>query len=181
MSQATVKQSLLKTINAIQDNPDLSKVVFRAETTLVEDVLCSVQIRDFPPMVIDEPPELGGNDAGVNPVELILAALGTCQEIVYSAYASVMDIPLDSVQVNVKGYLDLKGLLGMDESVPAGYSQITFEALLESSADDESLRKLIDTVESHCPVLDILCREQNIKGVAKVGGRQIHRIQSKAA
>ncbi len=181
MTQATVKAALLKTIEGIQSNPKTSNVVFRAETVLVEDVRCSVKIRDFAPITIDEPPELGGNNAGVNPVELVLAALGTCQEIMYSAYASVMDIPLDGVKVNVKGYLNLQGMFGLDEKVPAGYEKITFEAELESSADDESLRKLVETVERHCPVLDILCRSQNIIGVAKIDGREIHSLQSKAA
>jgi putative redox protein len=85
------------------------------------------------------------------------------------------------VSVNVKGYLDLKGLFGLDESVPAGYQKITFETEINSPADDETLRQLIDTVESHCPVLDILCSQQKITGIAKVKGRQIHSLQSKAA
>ncbi|MBC8210334.1 MAG: OsmC family protein [Gammaproteobacteria bacterium] len=181
MSQTNVKQALLKTIEGIKANPKMSKVIFRAETELVEDVRCRIKIRDFDPITVDEPPELGGKDAGVNPVELVLAALGTCQEIMYSAYASVMDIPLDGVRVNVRGYLDLKGMFGLDESVPSGYERITFEAEIDSSADDESLRKLVEVVESHCPVMDILCRAQKISGVVKVDGREIHSLQSKAA
>lgn len=84
-------------------------------------------MRDFAPIAIDEPPELGEQDSAVNPVELVLVALGTCQEIMYPAYASVMDIALDSVKVNASGYLDLKGLFGLDENVPAGYSRFVFE------------------------------------------------------
>jgi putative redox protein len=181
MSQQQVKDALLNTIKNIQANPSRSSVVFRANTHLEENVRCSVKIRNFDPITIDEPPELAGANAGVNPVELVLAALGTCQEIMYSAYASVMDIPLHGVSVNVKGYLDLKGLFGLDESVPAGYQKITFETEINSPADDETLRQLIDTVESHCPVLDILCSQQKITGIAKVKGRQIHSLQSKAA
>lgn len=181
MSQASVKEALMKTIGGIQENPSLSKVVFRASTEWVDDVRCSARVRNFEPMIIDEPPELGGQDSAPNPVELVLVALGTCQEIMYSAYASVLDIPLDSVKVNVRGYLDLKGLFGMDETTPAGYSRITFEAELESPADDDSLRKLVETVESHCPVLDILARAQKVDGSAKVQGRELHRLQTTAA
>jgi uncharacterized OsmC-like protein len=181
MSQTSVKEALLKSIGGVQENPDSSKVVFRAATEWVEDMRCSASVRDFPPIAIDEPVELGGQDSAPNPVEMVLVALGTCQEIMYSAYAAVMDIPLDSVKVNARGYLDLKGLFGLDENVPAGYSRITFEAELESSADDETLRKLVDTVENHCPVLDILARAQTVSGSAKIHGRELHRLERNAA
>lgn len=181
MSQANVKDALMKSIGGIQKNPGTSKVVFRAATEWVEDMRCSAKVRDFDPMFIDEPPELGGQDSAPNPVELVLVALGTCQEIMYSAYASVMDIQLDSVKVNARGYLDLKGLFGLDSEVPAGYSRITFEAELESPADDESLRKLVDAVENHCPVLDILARAQSVSGTAKIQGRELHKLEKNAA
>jgi len=181
MSQASVKEALTGTIGAIQANPAIANVVFRAQTEWKGDVSCQVNIRDFDPITIDEPPELGGQDSGANPVELVLGALGTCQEIMYAAYASVMDIELTAVRVNARGYLNLKGLFGLDESVPAGYSRITFETEIESPADDESLRKLIETVESHCPVMDILTRPMNISGTAKANGRELHRLTSNAA
>lgn len=181
MSQANVKESLLSTINGLKENPAASSVVFRAKTRWVEDVLCSVSIRDFPEFSVDEPPELGGKDASYNPVELVLAALGTCQEIMYVAYASVMDIKLDSVEVDVCGYLDLKGLFGMEEGVPAGYNRITFEARIQSDAGDKAMIKLIDTVENHCPVLDILHRVQNVTGKASVNGKQLATLSKKAA
>lgn len=181
MSQASVKEALSKTIAGIQANPAGSNVVFRAETEWVEDVRCTARVRDFAPMTIDEPSELGGQDSASNPVELVLVALGTCQEIMYSAYAAVMDIPLDSVKVNARGYLDLKGLFGLDADVPPGYKRITFETSIESPADDESLRKLIETVENHCPVLDILTRVQTVSGTAKANGRELHSLSTDAA
>ncbi|MFK5948784.1 MAG: OsmC family protein [Methylococcales bacterium] len=173
MSQANVKEALLNTINGIKEDPASSMVVFRAETKWEEDVRCFVSIRDFPKFTIDEPPELGGQDSAMNPVEMVLGALGSCQEIIYSAYASVMDIELKSVEVDVRGYLDLQGLFGMDENIPAGFKRVSFETRIESDADEESLRKLIDTVENHCPVLDIFARAQVIKGTASVNGKQL--------
>lgn len=182
MSQANnMKATLLNTIQQIQENPATSNVVFRANTRWVEDVKCEINIREFPTIDIDEPPELGGKDSAVNPVELVLGALGTCQEIMYSAYASVMDIQLDSVQVDVRGYLDLKGLFGMDESVPAGFKRISFETRIESGADEQALAELIDKVENHCPVLDILARPQNVSGSTMVNGKKLVSLTKNAA
>ena len=174
MSQASVKQALQQTIAHLTENPSASSVVFKAETKLESDTLCTVKIRDFPTFNIDEPPELGGKDSAPNPVELVLAALGTCQEIMYSAYASVMDIQLDSVEVDLKGYLDLKGLFGMDETTPPGFSRINFETRLKSPASEEQLLQLIDTVENHCPVLDMLNRPLSVSGTAFVNGNKIN-------
>ncbi|MDZ7754212.1 MAG: OsmC family protein [Gammaproteobacteria bacterium] len=181
MSQESVQAALVTTIDSIKQNPASSSVVFRAETQWVEDVRCSATVRNFAPMTIDEPPELGGQDAAVNPVELVLVALGTCQEIMYAAYASVMGIKLDAVKVNVRGYLDLKGLLGMDDSIPAGYKRIKFETEIQSPASDEELTKLIEMVESHCPVLDILSTAQQVTGTARANGKQLVTLDKNAA
>ena len=120
MSQETLKAALGKTVQGIQENPAMSRVVFEAQTALVEDVRCTGHVRHFAPIVVDEPPELGGQDRGANPVELLLVSLGACQEIMYSAMAAMMGIQLDEVKVSLKGTLDLKGLFGMDPAIPPG-------------------------------------------------------------
>lgn len=170
MSQEALKEALSKTVQGIQDNPVMSRVVFEAQTALVEGVRCTGNVRNFAPIVVDEPPELGGQDKGVNPVELLLVALGACQEIMYAAMASMMGIRLDEVKVNLKGSLDLKGLFGMDASIPPGYQKITYETILRSPAPEEELRKLIEAVESHCPVLDTLVRPVEVTGKVTING-----------
>lgn len=89
----------------------------------------------------------------------------------YSAYASVMGVPLDSVKVNLRGYLDLRGLFGLDSMIPPGYQKIVFETAVESPADTETLMKLVRTVESHCPVLDTLVRAIEISGQVTLNGQ----------
>jgi putative redox protein len=181
MSQESVRDALTRTIANINTNPKLSNVVFKAETEWEKDTLCNVRIREFPGFKIDEPPELGGQDTAPNPVEMVLAALGTCQEIMYSAYASLMGIQLDSIHVTARGYLDLKGQLGLDQSVPPGYKRIVFETDIDSPASDEALSCLVDTVESHCPVLDILKRAQQVSGSVTVHGSRLASNDSSAA
>lgn len=176
MSQETVKAALMKAIAGIQSNPGAARVVFRAETQLEENVQCSAKVRDFAPITVDEPPELGGSDAGANPVEFLLVALGTCQEIMYSAYASVMGVQLNSVKVNLRGYLDLRGLFAMDAAIPAGYQKIIFETQVDSPADLETLRNLVETVESHCPVLDSLVRAIPVSGQVTINGQLMDTI-----
>jgi putative redox protein len=57
---------------------------------------------------------LGGADTAPNPVEYILAALGSCQEITYRLYADALGIPLNGVSVELTGAIDLRGFSTSD-------------------------------------------------------------------
>ena len=171
MSQETVKSAVEQTIAAIKENPNAAKAIFRADTELLQDVNCQIKVRDFAPILVDEPPELGGRDSALNPVELVLGALGTCQEIMYSAYAAVMGITLDKVRVELKGRLDLQGLFALDASVPPGFTKISYETSIESPADPDTIRELMTIVEAHCPVLDTLVRSIEITGKVSHNGK----------
>jgi len=173
MNQKALKEVFQKAMDAIKANPKNASMPFNTKTELVEGVKCSAQVRDFPPMTVDEPPEMGGTNAGVNPGELLLIALGTCQEIMYSACAALMDIPLNKVTVNLKGDLDLRGLLGMDNSVPAGFSSIYYETTIDSDAGEGALKQLVEVTESHCPMLDMLRRPVDVRGTVSIrkGGK----------
>jgi uncharacterized OsmC-like protein len=180
MSQEALKAALTGTMEAISKNPAGAKLVFNAKTKLVEGVRCSATVRDFEPMGVDEPPELGGEDSAMNPVELVLVALGTCQEIMYAAYASVMGIKLDGVTVDVKGYLDAQGLFGMADVHP-GYEKLRFETNISSSAAPDQIRQLVETVEAHCPVLDTLTRSVETTGISYLNGEIVNQPVAKAA
>ncbi len=145
-------------------------LTFNADTRLVEGFLTDVRIRTFD-LHIDEPPALGGTDRGPNPVELVLAALGTCQEIAFATYARLLGIPLTDVRVAVSGELDLRGFLGAAD-VPAGYTAITYEVEISSPASSERVAELVEAVNQRCPVLDILSRAIPVEGTYRLNGEE---------
>lgn len=132
-----------------------AKVVFRTSSSLGGRFRSDVSIRDHS-LIIDEPKSIGGSDAGPSPVEVILAALGSCQEITYRAFATALGIELDGVSVVLEGDIDFRGFFAVDESVRPGYESIRAVVTIESSAPAGELEKLREVVNSHCPVLDIL-------------------------
>lgn len=158
-----VKTSVENLIATVKKNPQLAKSVFRASTySDTPDFTVRSDIRGFY-FGMDEPRELGGKDTAPNPVELLLAALGGCQEIVYRAFAAVLGIEIEKIEVHAKGYIDLHGFLGLAD-VPAGFTNISFTTRIVSPASVESVRQLAALVEKHCPVQDTFARAIPVTG-----------------
>ncbi len=159
----TIKASVEHLISTVKSNPKLANSVFRASTYSDNpDFAVRSEVRGFT-VPIDEPRDLGGTDTAPNPVELLLAALGGCQEIVYRAFAAVMGIEIERIEVHVKGNLDLHGFLGLAE-VPAGFSSISFTTRIVSSDSPERISRLAALVEKHCPVQDTFARPIPVSG-----------------
>jgi len=141
--------------NELRANPDKAVATFVADSRQVQGLQSETKIRNFT-ITVDEPESLGGTDTGPNPVELILGALASCQEITYRAFAEAMEIPLDNVSVRIEGDLDLRGFFAVNDNVRAGFQDIRGIVELDSSASEEELAQLRKIVDAHCPVLDIL-------------------------
>ena len=150
-----LKDIIVETQTDLLANPDHAIATFSVDSRQVEGLRSETKIRQFN-VTVDEPPNLGGTDTGPNPVEFVLAALATCQEITYRAYATTLGIPLASVSVTLEGSLDLRGFFAVKDGVRAGFNDVRGVVNLKSSAPDAELAKLKDVVDAHCPVLDIL-------------------------
>jgi uncharacterized OsmC-like protein len=103
----------------------------------------------------------------VSPADIVLVALGTCQEIMYVALASTMDIELDEVKVDVDADLDLHGLAGLDPEIPPGLLEMRYDVRIKSPAPVADLKRLVDMVENQCPLLDTLTRSVKVTGRVK--------------
>lgn len=105
---------------------------------------------------IDEPPALGGENVGANPVEHLLAALASCQVITVKVWAAKLGLVVDDVTVELAGPLDLRGFFGVDADVRAGLGQIEVTTRILGPEPTGAYDELVRKVEEHCPVLDNL-------------------------
>src|SRR5690606_37433610 len=120
---------------------------FKAKAVLKENVLVETEARGHK-VIIDEPKSLGGTDKGMNPVELILSALGACQSIVARTYAKKFDINLDNFWVEAEGDLDTDGFLNKSDVRP-GFSDIRYTFHIETDAPEEKVEAFKQFIEAH--------------------------------
>lgn len=146
------------TAGALRDAPASAATIRpRVRTALVAGTPTRVDVAaGRHAFTIDEPASLGGDDAGANPVEHLLAALGACQVISYQVWAAKLGLTLDSVTVELTGDLDLRGFFGVDDSVRPGFASIQVDARITGPESQDAYRELTALVEQHCPVLDAL-------------------------
>jgi uncharacterized OsmC-like protein len=175
MATQILDDQLANTIDAVRAGlaqPDADCVTtFVADCGLDDEYRATINIRDFS-LRADEPPSIGGSDSGPTPVELTLASLGTCQEIVYATYARILGIPLDKVTVHTEGRLDLRGFYGVAD-VPVGFGDVSFSVEISSPASPEEVARLVEAVNSHCPVLDILRQPIPVTGSYRHNGETL--------
>jgi uncharacterized OsmC-like protein len=148
-------QIIKTTQEALQKDASKAQAEFSSSSKLGEGFHSQVTLRDHK-IEVDEPEALGGTDKAPNPVELILAALGTCHEITYRAYALALGIPVKTIRAEIKGKIDLRGFFGVSEEVRAGFNNIEGSIFIETDASEEELEKLRKVVTDHCPVYDII-------------------------
>ena len=114
-------------------------------------------------ITVDEPPVLGGSDRGANPVEHALIALASCQAISYSFWAAKLGIELEGIDVVTEGDLDLRGFLGLDDRVRAGFTGVRIKVTPVGPESPERYQELADAVDAHCPVLDLFSHETPVE------------------
>ncbi|MCX6502014.1 MAG: OsmC family protein [Microbacterium sp.] len=106
-------------------------------------------------ILVDEPAPLAGDDVAASPVEVALAALISCQVVVYRLYAQALGIQIDDLQVTAEGDLDAARLFGKDDTVRAGFTDVRLRIEIAGPESAERYEELRRTVDAHCPVLDL--------------------------
>ncbi len=93
-------------------------------------------------LVVDELPEVGGEDTGPNPHDLYDSALGACKALTVLWYANRKGIPLDDIEVDVQR--------DSSEERQGTYRLRTTLSLSGALSDDQ--RQELLNVAGKCPV-----------------------------
>jgi uncharacterized OsmC-like protein len=87
---------------------------------------------------------------------MLLESLAACAGVTLSAVATAMAIPVRTAHVMVEGDLDFRGTLGVDKTVPVGFSAIRLRFAVDSDADEAALATLLKLTERYCVIFQTL-------------------------
>lgn len=162
---------MTQTVEALRGDPALADFEFRAANRWIDGGENRSTIQSFhgagredtsrtEPFVFTngEPPVLLGHNEGANPVEFLLHALAGCVTTTTVLHATARGINIRRLSTELRGSIDLQGLLALDDDVPAGYRGITIDMEIEADCSDEEIEELLETARGHSPVCTTVCR-----------------------
>jgi uncharacterized OsmC-like protein len=177
---------LSETIDAIKHDPEIASFRFRASNhwesgghnmTTIHDFFGAKQNvdhrQDFH-ISADEPDLLLGSDMGANPVELALSALAGCLTTTLVYHAAARGVTVRAVESELEGELDLRGFLGMSDSVRTGYKNIGVKMRVDADASQDMIDELIELAQKLSPVFDIVSNPVNVMVTGETMMPQAH-------
>lgn len=153
--------ALRSTIDAISQDHELGLAGFSATTRWTGGTKSESRIshwvlggqrkpRNFT-ITTDEPAELLGEESAPNPQEVLMAGLNACMMVGYVAGCAFHGIELESLEIETKGELDLRGFLGIDPAVKPGYEEVEYVVRIKGNGTPEQFQQVHETVMKTSP------------------------------
>ena len=159
---------LMATINAVRQQPELAKFQFRAHNRWTAGTCSESRLQSFFGAGAehnhvtefrygaDHPAVLVGEDRGPTPVEFLLHGLASCITAGIGNIAAARGVTLTSVESRVEGDIDLRGILGLSDTVRNGYQNIRITFEIAGDAPAEKLRQIVEQARARSAVFDVL-------------------------
>ena len=160
--------TLIATLGAVQQQPELAKFQFRARNRWISGTHSRTVMNDhFGAMGEQSRPVdftadadhtkiLTGGDNAPTPVEYLLHALAACITAGIANIAAVRGVTLHEVESVVEGDIDLRGILGLSDEVRNGYKGIRASFTIRGDGPPEKLREIVEQSRARSAVFDVL-------------------------
>jgi len=119
--------------------------------------------------IVSEPQDVGGQDAGPNPVEYTLSALGACYAIGFIFNATKRGVRIRNLEIALEGEIDnILVFLGLSNQGYPGYKRVVAKAYIDAEADEETIKEIWEETVRTSPVGTTLERPVEIVPEVKV-------------
>lgn len=104
--------------------------------------------------IVDQPVSGGGTDAGPTPLDYLFISLAGCIVTIGHIVARQRRLPIRKIEVHVEGVLDTDVLMGKNNSIRAGYSDIRVHTKIDADMSQEEKEAFLHEVDLRCPISD---------------------------
>jgi uncharacterized OsmC-like protein len=165
MGAATIRQAVQAATEYLAQHPHEARSTDSAAVaSIVDGLIVRVTGPAGASITTDMVPSVGGTATAPSPGWLLRAAEASCVVTLIAMRAATLGITLDTLEVTVDSESDDRGLLGVDDSVPAGpLSGRVSVRLTAPGADPATLEEMAHWGIKHCPVCDALERAIPVK------------------
>lgn len=158
-----IKESIENAVRYLTEHPQEARYTDSfARATLGEALRVEVEGPDSLQIRTDMPSAIGGREAEPSPGWLYRAAIASCVASTIAMEAAKEGVDLRSLQVEVDSESDDRGILGMDESVPAGQLSTRVRVRIDADGEQARLRELVERGAGRCPSLDATRRAVDV-------------------
>ncbi|HEX7345457.1 MAG TPA: OsmC family protein [Candidatus Limnocylindrales bacterium] len=170
MTSDRIREALDGALAYYAEHPADARATDSAATArLVDGLLVDVTGPSDERIRTDMVPSVGGTGSAPSPGWLLRAAEASCVATLIAMRAAMLGVRLTSVEVTVDSESDDRGLLGMDESVPAGpLSGRVVVRIGGDGVEASTLDAIARWGVKHCPVCDAVERAVPIETVVEV-------------
>ena len=96
------------------------------------------------------------------PIEYVLVGLASCLTAGVAAVAQNRGIQLRSVESNLEGKMDIRGILGVDSDVRNGYDDIKVTFNIDADASKKDIEALVAQSQKRSAVYDVVTNPVNV-------------------
>ena len=159
-TQTHIRESMQGVIGYYALNPDQALSQDKEAVAIVEEGL---RVRATGPdgqtLVCDMPKALGGRATAPTPGWTMRAALANCEAVMIALRAAQLGVELTTLEVRVDSFSDDRGMLGIDDSKPAGPLNMKINIRIGAEGvSSQKLHEIIEWAEKHSPVGEPLTR-----------------------
>ena len=167
-------QALLEAREALRAAPEAAKFTWRASckwqngthsTTTVQSFFGLGQEQQHKTKTVldaDHPEIFASEDKGITPIEYVLVGLASCLTAGIAAVAQNRGIQLRSVESNLEGRMDIRGILGIDSDVRNGYDDLKVTFKIDADASKADIEALVAQSQKRSAVYDVITNPVNV-------------------
>ncbi len=161
-----IKTSFERNAEAVSLRPSFGQGTHVMKVRVRDGLTCDIE-EDSWKMTADMDPKAGGNGVGPAPGVFGRAALGGCLAIGYAWWAAKLDVPISNIEIEVQADYDARGMYAVAD-VPAGWTAVRYTVMIESTASEVDIQRVLDTADAHSPLLDNFSRALSIEREVRI-------------